>query len=115
LSATIEAVELLDKLVAEVADTALSYNGVVLITADHGNAEGMYNLQNGEIEKEHSNNAVPLFVIGQQFTGKSVLPGLSGTDLSQITAVGVLADVSPTILKIMGLKKPAEMTGSSLV
>ena len=115
LSATIEAIELLDKLVAEVVDTALSYSGVVLITADHGNAEGMYNLQNGEIEKEHSNSAVPLFVIGQQFTGKSVLPGLSGTDLSQITSVGVLSDVAPTILKIMGLKKPAEMTGTSLI
>jgi 2,3-bisphosphoglycerate-independent phosphoglycerate mutase len=115
LSATVEAVEILDKLVGEVVDTVMSYNGVVLITADHGNAEGMYNLQTGEIEKEHSNNPVPLFIIGQNFAGKSMLPGRAGTDLSQITPVGVLADVAPTILKIMGLKKPVEMTGSSLI
>jgi 2,3-bisphosphoglycerate-independent phosphoglycerate mutase len=115
LSATIEAVEILDKLISEVVDTTLSYNGVVLITADHGNAESLYNLQTGEIVKEHSNNPVPLFIVGQQFAGKSILPGLSSTDLSQITPVGVLADVAPTILKIIGLKKPVEMTGSSLI
>ncbi|MBT4349514.1 2,3-bisphosphoglycerate-independent phosphoglycerate mutase [bacterium] len=115
LNATIEAVEILDKLIGELVDTILSYNGVALITADHGNAEVMYDLQTGEISKEHSNNPVPLFVIGQQFAGKSVLPGLSGRDLSQITPVGVLADIAPTVLKIMGLKKPAKMTGSSLV
>jgi 2,3-bisphosphoglycerate-independent phosphoglycerate mutase len=86
-----------------------------LITADHGNAESLYNLQTGEIVKEHSNNPVPLFIVGQQFAGKSILPGLSSTDLSQITPVGVLADVAPTILKIIGLKKPVEMTGSSLI
>jgi 2,3-bisphosphoglycerate-independent phosphoglycerate mutase len=93
----------------------LSYEGVVLITADHGNAEQMYDLQTGEIDKEHTNNAVPLFIIGQQFAGKSVLTGVAGKDLSHITPVGVLADVAPTILKIMGLKKPPAMTGSSLI
>lgn len=114
-AATVEAIEILDRCVGEVVDTALSYNGVVLVTADHGNAESKYNLQTGIINKEHTNNPVPLFIIGQMYAGKSVLPGLSGTDLSQITAVGVLADVAPTILKIMGLKKPDTMTGSSLI
>lgn len=115
LPATIEAIEIVDRLVGEIVDTALSYGGVVLITADHGNCEEMYNLQNGLINKEHSNNPVPLFIIGQEFAGKSVLPGLASKDLSQITAMGVLADVAPTILKIMGLKKPPAMTGSSLI
>ncbi len=115
LQATIEAIELLDKKVGEIVDTVLSYDGVVLITSDHGNCENMYNLQTGEINKEHSNSPVPLFIIGQQFIGKSVLIGTSGKDLSTITPVGVLADVAPTILKIMGLKKPPAMTGSSLI
>lgn len=113
--ATVEAIEILDRCVGEIVDTCLSYNGVTLITADHGNAESKYNLQTGIINKEHTNNPVPLFIIGQMYAGKSVLPGLSGTDLSQVTPVGVLADVAPTILKIMGLKKPDTMTGSSLI
>jgi len=115
IKATIKAIEILDQLVGELVDTTLSYDGVVLITADHGNAEKMYDLQTGVIDKEHTNNPVPLFIVGQQFAGKSVLTGVSGTDLSNITPFGVLSDVAPTILKIIGLKKPPSMTGSSLV
>ncbi|MBT4849529.1 2,3-bisphosphoglycerate-independent phosphoglycerate mutase [Candidatus Parcubacteria bacterium] len=115
IQATIESIEILDQLIAEVVDTTLSYDGVVLITADHGNAESLYNMQTGEIEKDHTNSPVPLFIIGSEFAGKSVLSGMTGTDLSHVTPVGVLADVAPTILKIMGIKKPPEMTGSSLV
>ena len=115
LQATIEAIELLDQLINEIVEVTLSYEGVVLITADHGNAEGLFDLQTGEIEKEHSNNPVPLFIIGSEFAGKSVLTGLTSSDLSRITPVGVLADVAPTILKIMGIKKPPAMTGSSLI
>ena len=115
LQKTIEAIEILDNVVGEVVDTVLSYDGVVLITSDHGNAEEMYNLQTGEINKEHTNNSVPLFIIGQEFAGKSVITGMSGTDLSHITPVGVLADITPTVLKLMGIKKPKEITGSSLI
>ncbi|PWB38754.1 MAG: 2,3-bisphosphoglycerate-independent phosphoglycerate mutase [Parcubacteria group bacterium] len=115
IEATVEAVELLDSLVGDIVDTALSYDGLVLVTSDHGNAENMYNIQTGEIDKEHSNSSVPLFVIGQDYAGKSVLVGTMGTDLSHVTPVGVLADIAPTILKIMGLKKPPEMTGRPLI
>jgi len=72
-------------------------------------------LQTGEIDKEHTNNPVPLFIIGKDFAGKSVLAGMAGTDLSRVTPVGVLSDVPPTILKIMGIKKPPVMSGSSLI
>jgi len=115
MEATVQAMEILDQLIAEVVDTVLSYDGVVLITADHGNAEHMYDLQTGKMGKEHTNNSVPLFVIGQAYAGKSALAGVTGSDLSHITPVGVLADVTTTILKIMGLKKPPAMTGSSLI
>ncbi|MBU1202993.1 2,3-bisphosphoglycerate-independent phosphoglycerate mutase [Patescibacteria group bacterium] len=115
IQATIEAIEILDQLIGEAVETTLSYEGVVLITSDHGNAESLYDLQTGEINKEHSNNPVPLFIIGKDFAGKAVLSGVAGTDLSHVTPVGVLSDVAPTILKIMGLKKPPEMTGSSLI
>ena len=115
IQATVECIEILDGLVGEIVDTTLSYDGVVLLTSDHGNAELMYDLQTGEIDKENSNRFVPFFIIGQQFAGKSVLSGVVGSDLSHITPVGVLSDITPTILKIMGLKKPPEMTGSSLI
>ena len=115
MEATIESVEIIDQLVGNIVDVVLSYDGAVLITADHGNAENLYDLQTGVLNKEHTNNSVPLFIIGQDFAGKSVLSGASDQDLSHVTPVGVLADVAPTILKIMGLKKPPEMTGSSLI
>jgi len=115
IQAAIEAIEILDQEVANVVDTVLSYDGVVLITSDHGNAERMYDLQTGVIEKEHTNSPVPLFIIGKDFAGKSILSGMVGTELSHVTPVGVLSDVAPTILKIMGIKKPPIMTGSSLI
>jgi 2,3-bisphosphoglycerate-independent phosphoglycerate mutase len=115
MQATIEAVEILDQLIGELVDTVLSYSGLVMITSDHGNAEKLYDLQSGEISKEHSNSPVPFFIIGDDFAGKSVLAGNVGTDLSHVTPVGVLADVPPTVLKIMGIKKPPAMTGSSLI
>jgi 2,3-bisphosphoglycerate-independent phosphoglycerate mutase len=76
--------------------------GTVLITADHGNVEEMINLTTNQIDTEHSLNPVPLIVAG---TGISVrhLP------------YGTLSDIAPTILSIMGIVKPAEMTGNSLI
>jgi 2,3-bisphosphoglycerate-independent phosphoglycerate mutase len=115
MQAAIESIEILDQLVNSIVETVLSYDGVVLIVSDHGNVENIYDLQTGMINKEHSNNSVPFFIIGKEFAGKSVLAGSVGTDLSHVTPVGVLADVAPTILKILGIKKPPTMTGGSLV
>ena len=114
LKATVSAIETLDGLMGQVVEVAQAKKGVVLITADHGNAEKLYNLQTGEMVKEHSKSPVPFIVIGEQFKDK-ISAGAAGKDLYQMTASGVLADVAPTILKIMGLKKPAEMTGRSLI
>jgi len=114
LNATIAAVEALDELIGRVVNGAVSKGGVVLITADHGNAEEIYKLQTGEIDKEHSSLPVPLLIIGNEFKGK-IAQGTIGNDLSQMTPAGVLADVTPTILKIMGLKRPDEMTGRPLI
>ncbi len=114
LTATIKSVEMVDELVGQIVARVLAKEGVALITADHGNAEEIYNLQTGEINKEHSSNPVPLFIIGQEFKGK-VAAHAHGNDLSQMPSAGVLADVAPTILKIMGLKRPDEMTGRPLI
>lgn len=115
LQATIQGIEILDDCIGQVVETVRSYDGAVLITADHGNAETMFDLQTGVIDKNHTNNPVPLIFIGKFWEGKNIVSGARGTDLSAVVSSGILCDVSTTILKVLGLKKPPEMTGVPLV
>lgn len=116
LKATIRAVEIADKCLGKIVTLVLSKNGVVLVTADHGNAEELQNIKTGEIDKEHSTNPVPFIIIGNEWEGKNVgLPDTVGNDLSLVQPSGILADIAPTILNIMGVKKPEDMTGTSLI
>lgn len=116
LKASIEACETVDKCLGQIAEHTLAHKGVVLITADHGNAEELMNLQTGEMDKEHSTNPVPLIIIGEEYHGKT---GPAGDppdgDLSLLHPVGMLADVAPTVLRILDIKQPSEMTGRALV
>jgi 2,3-bisphosphoglycerate-independent phosphoglycerate mutase len=111
--ATAKAVEAVDQCIGEIMNVVLPLGGVLLITADHGNAEEVANLQTGEIDKEHSTNPVPFVVAGRGFENQA--GGPVGRDLSLVSPVGILADVAPTILKIMGIPKPGEMTGTDLI
>ena len=115
-SATLKACESIDKALQDVVDHTLAKDGVVLITADHGNAEELANLQTGDVDKEHSTNPVPLIIVGNKYKGEA---GPSGDppegDLSLMQPVGMLADVAPTMLKIMGVSQPKEMTGRALI
>ncbi|PIR93237.1 2,3-bisphosphoglycerate-independent phosphoglycerate mutase [Candidatus Falkowbacteria bacterium CG10_big_fil_rev_8_21_14_0_10_43_10] len=116
IDATIAALEYLDKAVGELVQLILAKNGVMLITSDHGNCEEMFNMQTGSIDKEHTTNPVPLVIISNELEGKSLSEGdIAGNDLSVLNARGILADVAPTILKIMGIEKPREMTGRTLI
>ncbi len=116
LEATIKAVEATDECVGKIVDATLARSGVVFITADHGNAEEVSNLQTGGMDKEHSTNGVPFIIVAQSFEGQALgLPEGVGADLSLIPPVGVLGDVAPTILKVMGLAQPPEMTGRALI
>lgn len=116
LSATIKAVEIVDKCVGKIVNSVLGKGGLLFITADHGNAEGLFNMQTGMIDKEHSANPVPLLIVGKEYEGKSLsLSDAPGGDLSLLQPQGMLSDVAPTILKVMGLAKPSEMTGRSLI
>jgi 2,3-bisphosphoglycerate-independent phosphoglycerate mutase len=116
LAATIQGCEAIDLGLGEIVKHTLAQNGVVAVTADHGNAEVKINLQTGEINKEHSTNPVPFIIIGKDFQGQA---GPAGDppegDLSLLTPVGVLADVAPTVLKLMGIEQPPEMTGVPLI
>lgn len=115
LKAAIKAVEVVDKCVGKLSKSIISKNGIMLITADHGNAEVMFNMQTGMIDKEHTSNPVPFIIVGNDFEGKTIgFQEAPGSDLSILQPQGILSDIAPTILKILGIKKPDEMTGRSL-
>lgn len=104
LQAGIQACEVVDEVMGQIVRSIYNKGGVVLITADHGNAEEMIGIETGEVDTEHSIYPVPLIIVGQQFAGTPrTLP------------TGILADIAPTMLQIMGLAKPPEMTGRSLI
>ncbi len=99
LEAAIKALECLDGCVARVVEAIERNNGVLLITADHGNCEQMIDYKTGEPHTAHTTNPVPLCMVGRNRKLKE----------------GRLADLAPTMLDLMGLEKPAEMIGESLL
>ena len=116
LDATTIACETVDKQLGKIVDNVLAHDGIILLTSDHGNSEQMINLQTGDRNKEHTTNPVPLIMIGKEYMGQA---GTSGDppegDLSLLPPVGILADIAPTILKLLGLEQPEEMTGQPLI
>ncbi len=104
IGATARACQVVDECLGDLRDWVLAYGGVMLITADHGNAEQKINPQTGEIETEHSGNPVPFIAVSSKLTGKP-----------QVLTTGILADVAPTIIKILGLEIPTSMTGRNLL
>lgn len=114
--ATVRAIECIDARLGEIADAVLAKGGVMIITADHGNAEVLLNVQTGEIDKEHNTSPVPFVVINSSLQGKTAgEQDAIGGDLSLLTPAGVLADVAPTVLKFLDLPVPGEMTGRALL
>ncbi len=99
LEPTIKAVEATDACLGQVVEAVLAKGGVCLITADHGNADQVFDEQ-GRPHTAHTTNPVPFIVTRE------------GADLRE---GGILADIAPTILDLLGLPKPAEMTGVSMI
>jgi len=88
---------------------------IVIITADHGNAEELYDPATGkEGDTQHSARNVPVIIIAPQYRGKGA-PGNSLELLAQQAPVGTLVDVAPTVLTMLGIEKPGQMSGSSLL
>ena len=98
--ATIKAVETVDKCLGEILDLLMAKGGKALITADHGNAEMLIDEKDNSPITSHTTNEVPL-----------ILAGADNVELKE----GILADLAPTVLKLLGLEKPVEMTGNSLI
>jgi 2,3-bisphosphoglycerate-independent phosphoglycerate mutase len=99
-AATIRSMEFLDAQLARLVPAVLDLGGTILITADHGNAEKMWNYKLNTPCTSHTTNRVPFIIVG---TNRVKLKS------------GGLSDIAPTVLKILGLKKPKEMTGKSLI
>ncbi len=115
-AATKKAVEIIDVSIGQIAEAVLAKGGILIFTADHGNAEELINLKTGAVDKEHSTNPVPFLLVGKQFEGQTLgFPESPSGDLSLVAPIGILADVAPTILKILGLPQPPLMTGTPLI
>ncbi len=111
-----QGIEIIDKGLGAIADHVLAKGGIFMITADHGNAEEEINLQTGNINKEHTTNPVPFVIIGEQYRGQAGPGGdAPNGDLSLLQPVGMLADVAPTVLSVLGLEQSPEMTGRALI
>jgi 2,3-bisphosphoglycerate-independent phosphoglycerate mutase len=100
LPAAIKAVETVDAGLGRIAQALAGQGGALLVTADHGNCELMRDPQTGGPHTSHTTNPVPLF-----------LAGVTGITLHD----GRLADLAPTILDLMDIDQPEEMTGISLI
>jgi 2,3-bisphosphoglycerate-independent phosphoglycerate mutase len=101
LDAAIKAVETVDAGLGRIADAIAAQHGALLVTADHGNCEMMRDPETGEPHTAHTTNPVPVFCLGAP----------AGAKLHN----GILADLAPTVLALMGLPQPAAMTGKNLL
>lgn len=100
MAAAVKAVEVLDECLGKVMDAAASANARILITADHGNLEVMEDHTTGQPHTAHTTDPVPLIFVG-------------GT--VRLRNGGCLADVAPTVLQLLGIEQPGEMTGKNLI
>jgi 2,3-bisphosphoglycerate-independent phosphoglycerate mutase len=101
MAAAVEAVEAVDTCVGRLVDKVRTKGGKVFITADHGNAETMVD-DNGGPHTAHTTDRVPLILVDDSRKGTRLRPG-------------ILADIAPTILELLGIPQPKEMTGTSLI
>ncbi len=104
IQATVLAIKAIDSCIGKIVQEALNLDYTILITADHGNAEQKISPHSGEISTEHTDNPVPFIAINKDLQGKFIK-----------LQSGILADVAPTILHLLGITQPSEMTGRNLL
>jgi 2,3-bisphosphoglycerate-independent phosphoglycerate mutase len=102
LDKTIEACQYVDTCLGRITKAVRTARGITLITADHGNAEQMIDPKTGQPHTAHTTNPVPFHLIDEESRGVKLREG------------GALEDVAPTMLALLGIEKPAEMTGRDL-
>lgn len=109
--ATVRAIEALDTAIDMIVRSVLASHYTLLITADHGNAEDKIDPRTGEAKTEHSMNGVPLYLVGNEYRRSTDTIIKRG----ELPPIGFLSDVAPTILEILKIPKPQEMSGISLL
>ncbi|MDP6175308.1 MAG: alkaline phosphatase family protein, partial [Rhodospirillales bacterium] len=102
MEAAVQAAQAVDTCIGRLADCVIKMGGVLMITADHGNAELMMDGGAGQPHTAHTLSPVPLILINAPATAGKL-------------NLGALGDVAPTLLELMGLEQPAQMTGRSLI
>lgn len=111
-----KAVALLDKELSKIVAAVTGRGGVLIISAAGGNIEHFRNLATELPDAAMTDNPVPFLIVGTEFAGKTIgLADPLNNDLSLLAPAGTLADIAPTVLDIMKLPKPVEMTGKSLI
>jgi len=113
LDATIKAVQCVNEQVKKIMDAVLLADAALIVTGDHGNSEQMIDSRTGEIDKDHTTNPVPFLLVGKEWAGKGAHKDYVA--LSASIPSGVVSDIAPTILDLMGLPKPPEMTAINLL
>jgi 2,3-bisphosphoglycerate-independent phosphoglycerate mutase len=108
--ATILAVKAVDGEIDRLAKAALEGGHILCITSDHGNAEVVLDPQTGQVETKHNVSPVPFYLVGKRFERR-----IRDINPFKLQSIGLLSDVAPTILDLMKLRKPDEMTGQSLL
>lgn len=110
----IRAAEAVDENLGRILKAGEEKNFILVVTADHGNIERKIDAKTGQVRTEHTDNPVPLYVVGKDYVLKTER---SPEEIGAIRreAGGFLADVAPTVLDILSLPKPAEMTGENLL
>jgi len=110
--AAIKAVKSIDDQIETLTKTVLSVDGTLVITSDHGNVERMLDLQTGLPETTHDPSPVPIYVVRKGYERTKTDEFVRQQEK---TNIGVISDVAPTILELMGIEKPPEMTGLGLL
>ena len=101
MEAAVKACSAVDECVGKIAEKALKNGVKMIITADHGNAEWMFNEQTNAPQTAHTTNIVPFIIVD--------------SEKYNLKETGALCDIAPTILDLMGIKQPSEMTGHSMI
>ena len=103
MEAAVKAIETVDTCLGKVVEKVLEKDGTVFVTADHGNAEVMIDYSTGNPMTAHTTDEVPFLWISKD------------SEVKELKSKGKLADIAPTMLTVMGLEVPSEMTGENLI
>jgi 2,3-bisphosphoglycerate-independent phosphoglycerate mutase len=110
-NAALEAIKVINEQITRVVKLAENPDVTLMITSDHGNVERMIDEATGLPQSQHDASPVPFYLLGSQFKGRKFVNG----GANPLETLGSLADVAPTMLQIMGIPRPEDMSGSSLL